>query len=98
LNFARKDKRAVPQPPQIALKEDLRMTLAPRPSYQTRPNLLALVRELYSRRPETRDLEPWELQHVLFSLGYTAGLAREIEIGAAVEVARTDANPDGVEK
>ena len=31
------------------------------------PNLLALVRELYSRRPETRDLEPWELQHILFS-------------------------------
>ena len=58
------------------------------------PNLLALVRELYSRRPETRGLEPWELQHVLFSLGYTADLAPEADIAAAMEVARTDWDPD----
>jgi hypothetical protein len=52
--------------------------------------VLPAVREVYSRRPETRGLEPWELQHVLFSLGYTADLAPEADIAAAVEVARTD--------
>jgi len=52
--------------------------------------LLPAVRELYSRLPETYVLEPWELQHVLFSLGYTDGLADEAEIAAAVEVARAD--------
>jgi hypothetical protein len=48
------------------------------------------VRDLYSRLPETYDLEPWELQHVLFSLGYTADLVDEAQIAAAVEVARGD--------
>jgi hypothetical protein len=54
------------------------------------PNVLALIRELDSRGPETRNLESWELQHVLFSLGYTDGLIEEAEIAAAIEVARTD--------
>jgi hypothetical protein len=52
--------------------------------------LLPAVRDLYSRLPETYDLEPWEPQHVLFSLGYVDDLAYEGEIAAAVEVARTD--------
>ncbi len=52
--------------------------------------LLPAVRELYSRLPETYHLEPWELQQVLFSLGYTDALADEGEIAAAVEVARGD--------
>ena len=52
--------------------------------------LLPAVRELCSRRPETYLLEPWELQHVLFSLGYTEDLEDEAEIAAAVEVARQD--------
>ena len=34
--------------------------------------------------------QPWELQHVLFSLGYTDELEDEKEIAAAVEVARDD--------
>jgi hypothetical protein len=34
--------------------------------------------------------QPWELQHVLFSLGYTDDLINEAEIAAAVEVARGD--------
>jgi hypothetical protein len=34
--------------------------------------------------------QPWELQHALFSLGYTDDLADEAEIAAAVEVARAD--------
>jgi hypothetical protein len=58
------------------------------------PNLLASIRELYCRRPETRRLESWELQHVLFSLGYTDGFAGEAEIAAAMEVACTDWTPD----
>ena len=53
-------------------------------------SLPASVRDLYSRLPETYHLEPWELQHVLFSLGYVDDLADEAEIAAAVEVARGD--------
>jgi hypothetical protein len=52
--------------------------------------LLPAVRELYSRRPETRHLLAWELQHVLWSLGYTDDLADESEIQVAIEVARRD--------
>ena len=59
------------------------------------PNPLALVRELYSRRPETCVCEAWELQHLLFSLGYCDGLVPEGEIAAAVEVARGDFDPEG---
>jgi hypothetical protein len=52
--------------------------------------LLPAVRELYSRRPEARRLAPWELQVLMWSLGYTADLEDEGEIAAAAEVARTD--------
>jgi hypothetical protein len=52
--------------------------------------LLPAVRELYSRLPETYVLEPWELVHVLYSLGYVGDLADEAEVAAAVEVARGD--------
>jgi hypothetical protein len=55
-------------------------------SVQLRPAL----RDLYSRLPEMYFRQPWELQHVLFSLGYTDDLAAEAEIAAAVEVARGD--------
>ena len=58
------------------------------------PNLLALVRELYSHRPEALFLEAWELQSLLFLLGYTNGLAPEAEIAAAMEVARGDFDPE----
>jgi hypothetical protein len=51
-------------------------------------HLLPAIRELYSRRPEYCHHELWELQHVLFSLGYTHALADEAEIAAAVEAAR----------
>jgi hypothetical protein len=51
--------------------------------------LLPAVRDIYSRRrPEAFYLEPWELQSLLWSLGYTEGLADEAEIAAAVEEAR----------
>jgi hypothetical protein len=52
--------------------------------------LLRVIRVLYSRLPETYHLQPWELQHVLFSLGYVDDLAGEAEIAAAVDVARGD--------
>jgi len=58
------------------------------------PNLLVSVRELYSRRPEALYLEAWELQSLLFLLGYTDSLAPEADIAAAMEVARTDWTPD----
>jgi len=59
------------------------------------PDLLASVRALYSRRPETRYREAWEIQHLLFSLAYSNGLVPEAEIAAAVEVARGDFDPEG---
>jgi len=52
--------------------------------------LVPAVRDLYSRLPEMYFRQPWELVHVLFSLGYTDDLADEAEIAAAVEVARGD--------
>ena len=52
--------------------------------------LLPALRDLYSRLPEMYFRQPWELQHVLYSLGYVDDLADEAEIAAAVEVARTD--------
>ena len=52
--------------------------------------LLPAIRALYSRFPEMYFRQPRELQHVLFSLGYTDDLADEAEIAEAVEVARAD--------
>jgi hypothetical protein len=36
-----------------------------------------LIRDLYSRRPETVFSQPWELQMLLWSLGYTDELVDE---------------------
>ncbi len=47
--------------------------------------LLPAIRDLYSCQPEYFHHEPWEFQHVLFSLGYTDDLADEAEIAAADE-------------
>jgi hypothetical protein len=52
--------------------------------------LLPAIRDRYSERPEYFHHEPWELAHILFSLGYVEDLASEAEIAAAVEVARED--------
>lgn len=52
--------------------------------------LLALLRERDRRRLETRRLAPWELQTLLWTLGYTDELADEREIAAAAAIARTD--------
>ena len=56
-------------------------------------DVLPMVQELYSRRPETRYLEPYELQSLLWSLGYCEDLIPENEIAGAIEVARTDYDP-----
>jgi hypothetical protein len=56
----------------------------------TQELMVASVREVYSRLPESYFLQHWELQHILWSLGYTEDLAPETEIVAAVEVARQD--------
>ena len=50
--------------------------------------LVPHVRDLVSLCPEYFWLEPWELQDVLFSLGYTDDLVDEGEIWATVEIAR----------
>ena len=52
--------------------------------------LLPIIRQLFSERPEYFHHEPWELAHVLFSLRYVEDLVSEAEIGAAIEVARGD--------
>jgi hypothetical protein len=53
--------------------------------------LLPLLRELFSRNPEYRYREPWELQWLLFSLNYAGRLEDEGEIAAAAaDVARQD--------
>jgi hypothetical protein len=57
------------------------------------PILLAWIRELYSHRPQALYLEAWELQSLLFLLGYTDSLTLEADIAAAMEVARTDWTP-----
>ncbi len=43
-----------------------------------------MLRDLYRRRPEVRHLAAWELQTLLWSLGYADELLDEGEIAAAV--------------
>jgi hypothetical protein len=70
------------------------------PLYETNPNprdsqnILPMLRDLYSKYPEYRDHEAWELAHVLFSLGYADELLDEHEIASAAETARKDFDPD----
>jgi hypothetical protein len=56
--------------------------------------ILPMLRELFSRRPEAQCLEAWELQSLLFSLRYANGLLNEGDIAAALEVASTDFDPE----
>jgi hypothetical protein len=83
------------RPPKAAptMRERIRM-LAPTTILHDPPCMLAAVRQLYSRLPETYYREPWEMQRLLTSLGYTDELADEAEIAAAIEVARTDVDPE----
>jgi hypothetical protein len=52
--------------------------------------LVAALRDLYRRLPETRRLQAWELPWMLYALNYSDELEDETEIAAAVEVARGD--------
>jgi hypothetical protein len=74
----------------LARSEASRGELARKGFCMNATQLLPALRDLYSRLPEMYYRQPWELQHVLFSLGYTDDLADEAQIAAAVEVARTD--------
>jgi len=56
--------------------------------------ILPLLRDLYSKHPEMRFLQPWELQSALFVLGYADDLLDEWEISAADETARKDFYPE----
>jgi hypothetical protein len=57
-------------------------------------DLLPMLRDLFSRFPEYRHHEVWELQWLLFALGYSEELEDEHEIASAAEMARCDFDPD----
>ena len=57
-------------------------------------DVLPMLRDLHSKHPEARYFEPYELRSMLWSLGYADELLDEAEIEAAIEVARTDLDPD----
>jgi len=65
-----------------------------KPDARSSRDVLAMLRDLYSKRPETRTLEPYALRGTLWFLRYTDKLLHEDEIAAAVEVARSDFDPD----
>jgi hypothetical protein len=77
--------RAAPAPERRSMNDPAKSVYTNDPPY-----LLAAVRGLYTRLPETYYREPWELQHILWSLRCTEELAPEAEIASAVEVARQD--------
>lgn len=47
-----------------------------------------MLEDLYECSPEYRALEPWELQTLLWSLGYTEELEDEEEIAVAVAMVK----------
>jgi hypothetical protein len=91
-NVGKKSKRAAPLAP-VALKEDL-MTIAPQIILLDELDVPALVREIYSRFPEIRYREPYELRCLLWCLGCPEDLIPEGEIAATIGVARSDFDPD----
>jgi hypothetical protein len=58
--------------------------------YNDSPHLLPDIRELFGKLPEARYLQAWELQQLLWSLGYTEDLAPEAAIEAALEALRVE--------
>lgn len=54
------------------------------------PELLPVLRDLFSRHPEMIGLEPWHLQWALFALRYSDELEDEGEIACAAAVAHSD--------
>jgi hypothetical protein len=53
-------------------------------------DVLAMLLDVYSKHPEAQYFEPYEVQSLLWSLGYTDELLDESEIAAAIEVGRSD--------
>jgi hypothetical protein len=93
-DVGKKSKRAAPlQAAPVALKEDL-MTLAPQGILLDELDVPAWVRKIYSRFPEIRCREPYELRCLVWYLGYCEDLIPEAEISAAVEVVCSDIYPD----
>jgi hypothetical protein len=70
------------------------MTLAPQGILLDELVARALVRRIYSRFPEIRYREPYELRCLLWCLGYSEHLIPEGETAAAIGVARSDFDPD----
>ena len=66
------------------------MATSPQRSITDEPNLLAAIRDLFSRFPEYRHRDSWELQWLLYALNYTNKLEDEGEITAAVEALRVE--------
>lgn len=60
----------------------------------TATELLPHLRDLFSRFPEYRHHQAWELQWLLFALGYSDKLEDEGEIESAAQTARRDFDPD----
>jgi hypothetical protein len=60
------------------------------PFYPKPPDVLPMIREFFSRFPEYRHHQPWELQWLLFALGYSDELEDENEIAAALEALRVE--------
>ncbi len=58
--------------------------------YLKPPDVLPMIRELFSRFPEYRHHQPWELQWLLFALNYSDELEDENEIAAALEALRVE--------
>ena len=51
-------------------------------------DILPMLEDLYTRDPQYRHLRRWELQSLLWTLGYTDELLDEEEIASADETAR----------
>jgi hypothetical protein len=66
------------------------MDTSPQRIIANKPILLAAIRELYSCRPEARFLEPYEVQSLLWSLGYCEDLIPEGEIAAALDALKIE--------
>ena len=53
-----------------------------------------MLHNFFHLHPEWRGLEAWELEHVLFSLGYLQDLPDVDDLGLALQVALMDLPPE----
>ncbi|MDP9488194.1 MAG: hypothetical protein M3Q49_20810 [Actinomycetota bacterium] len=84
MTYVRKDARAAVLGEEVRElgTEEIRIYRSPEetPAEEIAP----MLRDLYRRRPEARHLAAWELQTLLWCLGYADELLDEGEIAAAV--------------